>query len=61
MVNGFEDVSNTTGPSGDGITDALEQILITGGASAPVTTTTDTELDGTPDYQEVWNGTNPYL
>ena len=44
----------------DGISDALEAILISGGTSSPVDTTTDTDADGIPDFVEARTNTNPY-
>lgn len=54
---GGGDTDDTTGPAGDGISDALEFFLIDGGATAPVDTWTDTDLDGAPDFLEVFAGT----
>ena len=54
------DTNNATGPADDGISDALEQALIDGGATAPITVVTDTDGDGTPDVTEVFNGRNPF-
>lgn len=54
------DVSTTNGVLGDGISDALESILVTNGATAPVTVVTDTDGDGIPDHIEVEDGTDPY-
>ncbi|MEP1033081.1 T9SS type A sorting domain-containing protein [Ekhidna sp.] len=51
---------NDTGINGDGITDALEQILIDNGAVGPISRITDTDGDGIPDWLEVADGTNPF-
>lgn len=51
---------NDTGINGDGISDALEQILIDNGAIGPISRITDTDGDGIPDWLEVADGTNPF-
>ncbi|WP_370086482.1 hypothetical protein [Ekhidna sp.] len=51
---------NDTGINGDGISDALEQILIDNGATGPISRITDTDGDGIPDWIEVASGTNPF-
>jgi hypothetical protein len=50
---GGADRDQRTGPSGDGISDALELYLLRGGAARPVTTRSDTDGDVIPDYLEV--------
>ncbi|MEP1093640.1 MAG: Ig-like domain-containing protein [Cyclobacteriaceae bacterium] len=57
---GGTDTDDATGTSGDGISDALESILIANGSSSPVTVFSDTDGDGIPDYIEVANGSGPY-
>ncbi|MFY0627239.1 MAG: T9SS type A sorting domain-containing protein [Reichenbachiella sp.] len=57
---GPSDINGTTGTLGDGISDALENILIANGAQSPVTVFTDSDNDGIPDYLEVANGTDPF-
>ncbi|WP_422358787.1 T9SS type A sorting domain-containing protein [Reichenbachiella sp.] len=42
------------------ISDALESLLIESGASAPIELSTDTDLDGIPDYIEVVSATDPF-
>lgn len=51
---------NDTGINGDGISDALEQVLIDNGATGPISRITDTDGDGIPDWLEVADGTNPF-
>lgn len=51
---------NDTGINGDGISDALEQILLDNGAIGPISRITDTDGDGIPDWLEVADGTNPF-
>src|SRR5262245_3493407 len=52
-AGGALDLDDTTGPPRDPIPDALERILIARGAAAPVTTYTDTDHDGVPDFVEL--------
>lgn len=42
------------------ISDALESILIAGGATAPIERYTDTDEDGIPDYVEVLSNSDPF-
>ena len=51
------DLNATTGPNGDGISDALELLLIQIGSRAPLGAENDIDLDGLPDYFEVRSGT----
>lgn len=62
VANGAGDtgVSTSNGPAGDGISDGLEFILVSRGATAPVTRQTDTDRDGIPDYLEVLRGSDPF-
>ncbi len=57
---GGTDTNDATGTSGDGISDALENILIANGATSPVTVFSDSDSDGIPDYIEVENGSGPF-
>ena len=59
-VAGGNDTDDLTGPATDGISDALERNLVDGGATAPVTTMTDSDGDGVPDYFEVRTGSDPF-
>ncbi|MEL6535021.1 MAG: T9SS type A sorting domain-containing protein [Bacteroidota bacterium] len=54
------DSQDGTGASGDNISDAMEVILIAGGATGPISTTTDTDGDGIPDYIEAQTNTDPF-
>jgi hypothetical protein len=60
LPGGRVDSDDTTGPAGDGITDALEAFLIAHGAPGPVTLATDTDGDGVPDFYEVFKGSDPF-
>lgn len=60
VLSGGEDVNATNGPNTDLISDALEQVLVTGGASAPVNQGTDTDQDGVPDWIEVNLASDPF-
>src|SRR6266850_1936471 len=53
LVEGRADVDDATGPAGDPISDALEALMIRLGTSAPVTTYSDSDLDGVPDFVEL--------
>src|SRR5262245_17652575 len=53
MVGGALDLDDSTGPARDPISDALERLLIERGAVAPVTTYSDTDSDGVPDFVEL--------
>jgi len=53
------DSDERTGPNGDGVSDALELLLVTLGCQKPVTTSSDTDGDGLPDYFEARVGTRP--
>ncbi len=56
----YTDTNSNTGINNDGISDALEKILISNGATGPITRYTDTDGDGIPDWIEVKNGSNPF-
>jgi len=53
------DSNEETGPGGDGISDALERLLVDVGCPPPIGAANDTDLDGLPDYYEARRGTNP--
>jgi hypothetical protein len=53
------DSNASTGPNGDGLSDALELLLIRIGCTAPIRADSDTDHDGLPDYFEVRSGTVP--
>jgi hypothetical protein len=60
LENGGTDSDDSTGPAGDGISDALDAFLIARGASGPVTLASDTDGDGVPDFYEVFKGSDPF-
>jgi hypothetical protein len=60
LAGGGADQDDAGGPAGDGISDALEQTLIAGGASGPVTLASDSDGDGVPDFYEVFKGSDPF-
>jgi len=60
LADGGLDSDESTGPAGDGISDALEAFLLASGASGPVTLATDTDGDGVPDFYEVFKGSDPF-
>jgi len=60
LAGGGTDSDDTTGPSGDFISDALEAYLLSQGATGPVTQSTDTDGDGTPDFFEILRGSDPF-
>ena len=53
IAQGALDVDEHSGPSGDGLTDALEHYLLQSGAARPVSTRSDTDGDLVPDYLEL--------
>ncbi|MEW6741751.1 MAG: hypothetical protein AB1486_03245 [Planctomycetota bacterium] len=60
VKNGGRDRDDPNGPKGDGITDALETLLVRYGAVPPVTRWSSTDGDETPDFIEVFLGTDPF-
>ncbi|QEG20208.1 MFS transporter [Mariniblastus fucicola] len=52
VVDGGQDTNDSTGPADDGISDALEQTMITLGSTAPITTELDADGDEVPDYDQ---------
>ena len=60
LAGGGVDTNDATGPAGDGLSDALEALLLAHGAPGPVTRTTDTDGDGVPDFFEVFKGSDPF-
>ncbi len=58
-VEGGEDTGNPAGPPGDGVSDALEALLLTLGAEAPITAGLDSDGDSIPDVIEVRTLTDP--
>ena len=60
LVGGTDDTDDTTGPGVDAISDALESLLVSLNATAPITTQTDSDLDGIPDYVEYLLVTDPF-
>ncbi len=57
---GGTDSNDNTGISSDGISDALEFIIIDNSGNSPVTMFSDTDGDGIPDQLEVINGTDVF-
>ena len=52
LVNGADDTDNASGPPGDNVSDALEQVVIELGGEMPVTMLSDTDEDGITDVIE---------
>ncbi|MAB77858.1 MAG: hypothetical protein CMJ89_00775 [Planctomycetes bacterium] len=59
-VNGGDDINSPAGPQGDGVSDALESVLLALGAEGPVTPGSDSDGDSIPDVIEVRTLTDPF-